>query len=950
MIRAERTNIGILAHVDAGKTTLAESILFNCGSIRKAGRVDHGDAFLDTYELEKARGITIFSKMAQLSLGEREVTLLDTPGHADFSAEMERVLQVLDCAVLVISGADGIQGHDMMLWQLLRRYHIPVFLFVNKMDQPGTDRNQLLAAIRDKLDKRCIYMEMSTSGAATDAAGTSKAVFTAEESVRSLSEAALEEIALCDEQLLEQYLESGEMSGRQVQDLIMRRKMFPCYFGSALRNEGVVTLLNGLAEFMPLKEYPEDFGARVFKIARDSAGNRLTYLKVTGGSLKIRQNVRGLYPMSLREEMDDAQWEEKADRLLIISGASARNVQEVSAGSVCAVMGLEHTYAGQGLGTEEEGDEPFLEPVLTYAMILPDGCDLHHTFRKLQTLEEEVPELHLAWDEEAREIRARVMGEVQLEVLQHLIMERLQLQIRFGPGRITYKETIAAPVEGVGHFEPLRHYAEVHLLMEPGEAGSGLVFSSSVSTDELSLNWQRLILTHLEEKEHRGVLTGSQITDMKITVAAGKAHPKHTEGGDFRQATYRAVRQGLMRAQSVLLEPYFSFRLEIPSQYTGRAMTDIGQMFGTVQGPEQEGEMSILTGTAPVSCMQNYQADVNAYTRGEGRLFCTVAGYRPCHNAEEVIAEAGYSPEADIRNSPDSVFCSHGAGMVIPWDQVEEYMHLPSVLTPDDKERKYGRQEAGLSSLSAGGAGQGARTGTAAAGTFGSRGKSIPADIQDDDELMAIFERTFGSIRQQRTGWKKTTRTYGSSGGGSSTKKSEPRQQYLLVDGYNIIFAWDDLKDLAKVSLDAARGKLLDILANYQGYRKMTLIVVFDAYKVQGGVGETFRYHNIHVVYTRESETADSYIEKTVHAIAKESDVTVATSDAAEQMIIWGSGARRLSARELREDIRETCREIQELYLKVHPGGKVYLFDHLSEDLASFLEDVRLGRRNFEDQ
>ncbi|MCR5160329.1 MAG: NYN domain-containing protein [Lachnospiraceae bacterium] len=927
MIRAERTNIGILAHVDAGKTTLAESILFNCGSIRKAGRVDHGDAFLDTYELEKERGITIFSKMAQLSLGERQVTLLDTPGHADFSAEMERVLQVLDCAVLVISGADGIQGHDMMLWQLLRRYHIPVFLFVNKMDQPGTDREQLLSAIRDKLDKRCIYMERSASGAA----------FSAEEPVRSLSEAALEEIALCDEQLLDQYLESGEMSGWQVQDLIMRRKMFPCYFGSALKNEGVVTMLDGLAEFLPLKEYPEDFGARVFKIARDSAGNRLTYLKVTGGSLKIRQTVRGGYPLSLREEMDDAQWEEKADRLLIISGASARNVQEVSAGSVCGVMGLEHTYAGQGLGWEDEGDEPFLEPVLTYAMILPDGCDLHHTYRKLQTLEEEVPELHLAWDEETREIRARVMGEVQLEVLQHLIMERLQLQIRFGPGRITYKETIAAPVEGVGHFEPLRHYAEVHLLMEPGEAGSGLVFSSSVSTDDLSLNWQRLILTHLEEKEHRGVLTGSPITDMKITVAAGKAHPKHTEGGDFRQATYRAVRQGLMHAQSVLLEPYFSFRLEIPSQFTGRAMTDIGQMYGTVQGPEQEGEMSILTGTAPVSCMQNYQADVNAYTRGAGRLFCSVAGYRPCHNAEEVIAEKGYSPEADIRNTPDSVFCSHGAGMVIPWDQVGEYMHLPSVLTPDDKERKYGRQEADLSALP-----------VRSAGSYG--GRSIPADIQDDDELMEIFERTFGSIRQQRTGWKKSTRTFGSSGGGSSSKKTEPREQYLLVDGYNIIFAWDDLKDLAKVSMDAARGKLLDILANYQGYRKMTLIVVFDAYKVQGGVGETFKYHNIYVVYTRESETADSYIEKTVHAIAKESDVTVATSDAAEQMIIWGSGARRLSARELREEIRETCREIQELYLKVHPGGKVYLFDHLSEDLASFLEDVRLGRRNFEDQ
>ena len=929
MIRAERTNIGILAHVDAGKTTLAESILFNCGSIRRAGRVDHGDAFLDTYELEKARGITIFSKMAQLSLGERPFTLLDTPGHADFSAEMERVLQVLDCAVLVISGADGIQGHDMMLWQLLRRYRIPVFLFVNKMDQPGTDREGLLAAIQDKLDKRCIFMEGSTSG---EAAST-------ESSVCSLSEAALEEIALCDEQVLEQYLESGKITKEQIRNMIMNRKLFPCYFGSALKNEGVAALLDGLAGFLPLKEYPEEFGARVFKIARDASGNRLTYMKVTGGSVKIRQSVRGVYAPFLREEMDDALWEEKADRLLIISGASARNVQEVSAGSVCAVMGLEHTYAGQGLGTENEGDEPFLEPVLTYALILPDGCDLHHTFRKLQALEEEVPELHLAWDETAREIRARVMGEVQLEVLQHLIMERLQLQVRFGPGRITYKETIAAPVEGVGHFEPLRHYAEVHLLMEPGEEGSGLVFSSSVSTDDLSLNWQRLILTHLEEKEHKGVLTGSRITDMKITVAAGKAHPKHTEGGDFRQATYRAVRQGLMRAQSILLEPYFSFRLEIPSRYTGRAMTDIGQMYGTVQGPEQEGEISILTGTAPVSCMQNYQADVNAYTRGEGRLFCSVAGYRPCHNADEVIAEKGYSPEADIRNTPDSVFCSHGAGMVIPWDQVEEYMHLPSVLAPDDKERKYGRREDSPDSARAGGP-----------DLFGSRGRSIPADIQDDDELMEIFERTFGSIRQQRAGWKKSTRTFGSSGGGSTSKKSEPRPQYLLVDGYNIIFAWDDLKDLAKVSLDAARGKLLDILANYQGYRKMTLIVVFDAYKVQGGVGETFRYHNIHVVYTRESETADSYIEKTAHAIAKESDVTVATSDAAEQIIIWGSGARRLSARELRDEIRETCREIQELYLKVHPGGKVYLFDHLSEDLSSFLEDVRLGRRCFDEQ
>lgn len=879
--------IGLLAHVDAGKTTLAESLLYHTGAIRKMGRVDHQNAFLDTYELERARGITIFSKQAGFTLGDREVVLLDTPGHVDFSAEMERTLQILDYAVLIIGGTDGVQGHVETLWRLLRQYKIPVFLFINKMDQDGADPAEILKELQGRLDEKCID-------------------FTASQP----QEEFMENLAMCDETILETYLEEGEISKEQVRELIARRKVFPCYFGSALKSQGIREFLKGLETYTKVPDYPDTFGAKVYKISRDEKGSRLTHMKITGGSLKVKQVLSG------------EDWEEKADQIRIYSGAGFEAVKEAPAGSVCAVTGLTRTHAGQGLGIEQTSGEPLLIPVLNYEIQLPEECDVHQMFLKLRQLEEEEPELHIVWNPQLNEIHAQVMGEVQIEILKNMIQERFGISVEFGSGNIVYKETIEEPVEGTGHFEPLRHYAEVHLLLEPGEPGSGLEFAVSCSEDMLDKNWQRLILTHLEEKAHKGVLTGSDITDMKITLVAGKAHLKHTEGGDFRQATYRAVRQGLRKARSVLLEPVYEYRLEVPSDMVGRAMTDIRKMYGTFQGPEIEGEMSVLTGVAPVVTMGGYQSEVTAYTRGRGRLCCTLKGYQPCHNAEEVIEAAGYEPDADMENPTGSVFCAHGAGFVVKWDEVDTYAHIQTELGLEESD-----QETILH--------------TQPAQPY----KSFDEIRLDQEELEEIFTRTYGPIRRERNAFQKTSRTVTAPASPRKSKPKEPEKEYLLVDGYNIIFAWEDLNELAKVNIEGARNKLMDILCNYQGYKKCTLILVFDAYKVEGGQGSVQKYHNIHVVYTKEAETADQYIEKTVHEIGKKYHVTVATSDALEQVIILGQGADRLSARNLREEIQRMKEEIREDYIEKQKKSGTYLFDHLPEELSDLMEDVRLGRK-----
>ena len=879
--------IGLLAHVDAGKTTLAESLLYHTGAIRKMGRVDHQNAFLDTYELERARGITIFSKQAGFTLGDREVVLLDTPGHVDFSAEMERTLQILDYAVLIIGGTDGVQGHVETLWRLLRQYKIPVFLFINKMDQDGADPSEILKELQGRLDEKCID-------------------FTASQP----QEEFMENLAMCDETVLENYLEEGEISREQTAELIARRKVFPCYFGSALKSQGIREFLEGLERYMKVPDYPETFGAKVYKISRDEKGSRLTHMKITGGRLNVKQVLSG------------EDWEEKADQIRIYSGAGFESVKEVSAGAVCAVTGLTRTHAGQGLGIEQTSGEPLLIPVLNYEIQLPEECDVHQMFLKLRQLEEEEPELHIVWNPQLNEIHAQVMGEVQIEILKNMIQERFGISVEFGSGNIVYKETIEEPVEGIGHFEPLRHYAEVHLLLEPGEPGSGLEFAVSCSEDMLDKNWQRLILTHLEEKAHKGVLTGSDITDMKITLVAGKAHLKHTEGGDFRQATYRAVRQGLRKARSVLLEPVYEYRLEVPSDMVGRAMTDIQKMYGTFQGPEIEGEMSVLTGVAPVVTMGGYQSEVTAYTRGRGRLSCTLKGYQPCHNAEEVIEAAGYEPDADMENPTGSVFCAHGAGFVVNWDEVDTYAHIQTELGLDETDQETIPQMQPSQPY-----------------------KSFDEIRLDQEELEEIFTRTYGPIKRERNAFQKTSRTVTAPASPRKSKPKEPEKEYLLVDGYNIIFAWEDLNELAKVNIEGARNKLMDILCNYQGYKKCTLILVFDAYKVEGGQGSVQKYHNIHVVYTKEAETADQYIEKTVHEIGRKYHVTVATSDALEQVIILGQGADRLSARNLREEIQRMKEEIREDYIEKQKKSGTYLFDHLPEELSDLMEDVRLGRK-----
>lgn len=886
----KHVNIGILAHVDAGKTTLSEGMLYLSGRIRDMGRVDHGNAFLDTYELERERGITIFSKQAVFAWKNVDITLLDTPGHVDFSAEMERTLQVLDYAVLVISAADGVQSHTVTLWRLLKRYDIPVFIFVNKMDRPDVDRECLMMELKERFSEGCIDIE------AIFGTGDGTLLFGARKESADIDGERLESLAVCDETLLEEYLERGEISKETLRNAVASRNVFPCWFGSALKAEGITELLDGIAELTCMKGYPQEFGAKVYKISRDVQGSRLTYLKITGGTLRVKEElpqVRG-----------------KVNQIRIYSGAKYETVQEAEAGMVCAVSGLEETFPGQGIGCEQESEMPVLEPVLTYRIDLPESCDIHAMLNNLRQIEEEEPQLHVVWEEASSEIHIQLMGEVQTEVLQQMVKERFGIVIGFGEGNIVYKETISTPVEGAGHFEPLRHYAEVRLLLEPGERGSGMQFASACSEDVLDRNWQRLILTHLEEKEHRGVLTGSAVTDMKITLLTGRAHQKHTEGGDFRQATYRAVRQGLRKAQSILLEPYYEFCMELPMENVGRAMSDIQRMSGSFKGPETENGQAVLMGSAPVSEMRGYQKEFAAYTGGFGRLFLTLKGYDVCHNSEEVIGKIKYNADADTENTADSVFCAHGAGMVVPWYEAENYMHVGSTLkktfSGEDMTamvpQRPGRREIELT----------------------------------QEELDAIYVRTPDPIKRKASSRPVTVSAY--------RKKTAPAEEYLLVDGYNIIFAWEELRELADVDIGAARGKLADILCNYQGYKKCTIILVFDAYRVEGNPGEISKYHNIHIVFTKEAETADQYIEKTVKRIVKSAHVTVATSDALEQVIILGQGARRMSAPGLKEEVERVFTEMRGEHLGKDPGIRNYLFDHLDDQAARELEKVRLGK------
>ena len=845
---------GLLAHVDAGKTTLSEGFLYLSGAVRKLGRVDHRDAFLDTNAQERERGITIFSKQAELTWGDTAITLLDTPGHVDFSAEMERTLSVLDCAVLVISGADGIQGHTRTLWRLLARHNIPTFLFVNKMDLAGADKTALLEQLQGKLDGGCLDFSAGLAPVAED-------------------------LASLDEGLMDKYLEGGEITQADAAALIARRLVFPCYFGSALKLEGIDTLLDGLSQYALPPVYGPEFAARVFKIARDGT-DRLTYVKVTSGALKVRTLLG----------------EEKVNQIRVYSGSKYQTLDEAPAGTVCALTGLTKTRPGDVFGAEPPAADPELEPVLNYQVILPPGCDVHAFLRNLRQLEEEDPQLRVVWNETLGEIHLQLMGEIQLEVLTRLIQERFGVEVTFGAGNIVYRETITNTVEGVGHFEPLRHYAEVHLLLEPGPRGSGLRIASACPTDQLELNWQRLIFTHLLEKRHRGVLTGSPVTDLKITLVAGRAHVKHTEGGDFRQATYRAVRQGLMQADSILLEPHYDFSLELPPDCVGRAMNDLQSMGGAVEGPEQEGEQSVLTGHAPVAGLRDYWREVTAYTRGRGRLSCALRGYEPCANQEEIVSQFGYDPERDIDNPPDSVFCSHGAGVTVKWYEVKDHMHvdsglrlgketpLPEPAAPSGGERQY-------------------------------RGGSL----EQDKELLAVFERTYGKVDRDVAfqPQKKSART-SLDEGKYAIKSQKSGPEYLLVDGYNIIFAWDELKELAQVDVAAARAALEDILSNYQGFRKCVVILVFDAYKVKGNPGSVEKKNNIYVVYTKEAETADAYIEKATYDLGKDHRVRVATSDGLEQLIILGHGALRLSARAFKAEIEQAQGEISALVARLN--------------------------------
>ena len=845
--------LGILAHVDSGKTTLSEAMLYRAGVTRRLGRVDHKDAFLDTDALEKARGITIFSKQALLTAGDTDITLLDTPGHVDFSTETERTLQVLDYAVLVVSGTDGVQSHTETLWRLLRRYHVPTFVFVNKMDLPGMERQELLAQLNRRLGEGFVD-------------------FGAEQADRD------EALALCDENLMDRMLDAGQLQDADLIPAIARRHVFPCWFGAALKLEGVDALLDGLDRYTRPAPALEAFGAKVFKVSQDEQGARLTWLRVTGGELKVKAQLTG--------EADGEPWAEKANQLRLYSGAKYTLTEAIGPGQVCAVTGLTKARPGEGLGAERDSDLPVLEPVLSYQVLLPEGADVHAALGKLHRLEEEEPQLHVVWNETLGEIHVQLMGEIQLEVLRSLLAERFGLAVEFGPGGILYKETITEPMEGVGHYEPLRHYAEVHLKLEPLPRGSGMQFAADCREEVLDKNWQRLVLTHLEEKQHLGVLTGSPLTDVKITLIAGRAHLKHTEGGDFRQATYRAVRQGLMLAKSQLLEPWYAFRLEVPAENIGRAMSDIQRMEGTFDPPESGEETAVLTGFAPVSTMRSYPMEVVSYTRGRGHLSLTLDGYRPCHNAQEVIAAIGYEPEHDLDNPADSVFCAHGAGFVVPWDQVRSHMHVDSGWGKSTRPE----QEAAVPQR---------------------RAMAYRATLEEDAELLKIFERTYGPIKRDplaafRPVQKRERPDF-------AAEQWEIAPEYLLVDGYNIIFAWDELNALSKESLDAARHKLMDILCNYQGFQKCVLILVFDAYRVPGSPGSIEQYHNIHVVYTKEAETADMFIERVTHEIGRNRRVRVATSDGMEQIIILGHGALRVSARMFHEEVQNVEKQIRAL-------------------------------------
>ena len=890
-MRTNRYVLGILAHVDSGKTTLAESILYKSGIIRKIGRVDHKDTFLDHYDVERTRGITVFSKQAQFCVGEKEICLLDTPGHVDFSTEMERTLQVLDYAILVISSADGVQGHTMTLWHLLKRHHIPVFLFINKMDQPGAVRERVLDEIQKQLDTSCIDFG----------------------SCMKPDPEFYDSVAMCDEQLMEEFLVSEKIETCNIRNAIMQRKIFPCLFGSALKQEGVDELLKVLDYFMQDKDYPEEFGARIFKIAHDEQNNRLTYMKITGGSLKVKA------------VLSNGTWSEKADQLRIYSGNQYKAVNEVCAGMICVVTGLKNTFSGEGIGIEDKIEIPVLEPALNYKIILPPECNVHEFYKRLCILDEEDPQLHVVWNEQLNEIHIQIMGEVQIEVLKNLILDRFHVAVAFGTGNIIYKETVVEPVVGIGHFEPLRHYAEVHLLIEPLERGSGLEFVSRCSEDILDKNWQRLILTHLEEKKHIGVLMGAEITDMRISVISGRAHQKHTEGGDFRQATYRAVRNGMKKSKSILLEPFYAFRIEVPQELIGRVMSDIQQRNGKFESPCIENGMAVLQGTAPVVCMRDYQLEINSFSHGKGKIFCTLKGYDLCHNAEKVISENAYDSENDTENPTGSIFCAHGAGYYVDWNRVADFAHVKDELTELDNNKEDTDQ---ISQKSI-------------------KKKSDFGDIViAQEEIDEIFEKTFGRIKQKRRGWGKTIGSpavkQSSDRGIENSYESERKDSYLLVDGYNIIFAWEELSELAKINIDSARDLLMDILCNYQGYKKVNLILVFDAYKVHGGQGAVLQYHNIHVVYTKEAETADQYIEKVTNELGKKHNVTVATSDRLEQMIVWGQGAKRLSANGLREEIEHINKEIKEKSegLDQHSNGNS-LLDYFSEEVLEAVKKMK---------
>lgn len=873
--------VGILAHVDAGKTTLSESMLYLSGKIRQIGRVDNKDAYLDTFELERARGITIFSKQAEMNFGDTEVTLLDTPGHVDFSAEMERTLQVLDYAILVISANDGVQSHTRTVWDLLQIYNVPTFIFVNKMDQSGADRDKVIQALQKELGDGCIPFDAEHD------------------------EQWFEQIALCDEAVMETYLETGEVKNAAIRNLIGNRKTYPVFFGSALRQDGTEAFVKGLMQYTNEQTYPKTFGAKVFKITRDPQGNRLTHLKVTGGNLKVKDVITTF------------DTEEKINQIRVYSGEKHHTENLLEAGAVCAVTGLTKTRPGQGIGIEEASNPPQLEPVLSYQILLPEGGDARQMLPKLREIEEEEPELRVDWNEVLQEIHIQVMGAVQLEILESIIEDRFDVKVAFGHGEIVYKETISNTVEGVGHFEPLRHYSEVHLLLEPGERGSGMQYAMDCSVDVLDLNWQRLVYTHLNEKSHVGVLTGSHITDMKVTLVTGRAHNKHTAGGDFREATFRALRQGLMEAESVLLEPYYQFKVVLPESMVGRAMTDISNMNGRCSIESTDGVYSVVIGDGPVATFRNYQQEVTAYTKGEGRVSLSIKGYDVCHNPEAVMERFEYDPEADLRNPPGSVFCSKGSGYLVPWFEVKEHMHVESILKPKKEQKEFEVEQRAISS---------------------------DEEFISLEEIDQILNSTHHANQGKKNVWKKRSSAkeshYASLSYKGSIRSNQSGEEYLLVDGYNIIYAWEELAKMAETSMDEARAKLMDILSNYQAMRKCQIMLVFDAYRVEGRKASVEKYHNIQVVYTAEAQTADQYIEKFAHVHKKNYRITVATSDGLQQVIIRGAGADLLSARELEEAVLEMEHKITSEHLKKTEKSKLKFEDALSEEDLEKLKKI----------